>query len=55
LGLATAGGFPKHNRHHAHPNQIGRDPDIGGRAIAFSPGQIRARGELGAWLGRYQA
>jgi len=22
----------KHNRHHAHPNQIGRDPDIGGRA-----------------------
>jgi hypothetical protein len=35
--------------------QIGRDPDIGGRAISFTPGQIQARRRLGAWLGRYQA
>jgi len=55
IGLSYGWWVSKHNRHHAHPNQIGRDPDIGGRAIAFTPGQIQARHRLGAWLGRYQA
>jgi fatty acid desaturase len=34
IGLSYGWWVAKHNRHHAHPNQIGRDPDIGGRAIA---------------------
>ena len=55
IGLSYGWWVSKHNRHHAHPNQIGRDPDIGGRAIAFTPGQIQGRHRLGAWLGRYQA
>jgi len=55
IGLSYGWWVSKHNRHHAHPNQIGRDPDIGAGAIAFTPAQIRARGRLGAWLGRYQA
>src|SRR5215469_6252893 len=55
IGLSYGWWVSKHNRHHAHPNQIGRDPDIGGRAIAFTPGQIQARHRVGAWLGRYQA
>ena len=55
IGLSYGWWVSKHNRHHAHPNQIGHDPDIGGRAIAFTPGQIQARRRLGAWLGRYQA
>ena len=55
IGLSYGWWVAKHNRHHAHPNQIGRDPDIGGRAIAFTPGQIQARRRVGAWLGRYQA
>jgi len=55
IGLSYGWWVSKHNRHHAHPNQIGRDPDIGGRAIAFAPGQIQARHRFGAWLGRYQA
>ena len=55
IGLSYGWWVSKHNRHHAHPNQIGRDPDIGGRAIAFTPGQTQARHRLGAWLGRYQA
>jgi fatty acid desaturase len=53
IGLSYGWWVSKHNRHHAHPNQIGRDPDIGGRAISFTPGQIQARRRLGAWLGRY--
>ena len=55
IGLSYGWWISKHNRHHAHPNQIGRDPDIGGRAVAFTPGQIQARHRFGAWLGRYQA
>lgn len=55
IGLSYRWWVSKHNRHHAHPNQIGRDPDIGGRAISYTPGQIQARHRLGAWLGRYQA
>jgi fatty acid desaturase len=51
IGLSYRWWVSKHNRHHAHPNQIGRDPDIGGRAISYTPGQIQARHRLG----RYQA
>ena len=55
IGLSYGWWVSKHNRHHAHPNQIGRDPDIGGRAISFTPGQTQARHRVGAWLGRHQA
>lgn len=54
-GLSYGWWISKHNRHHAHPNQIGRDPDIGGRAIAFTPGQRQERHGLGGWLAGYQA
>ena len=55
IGLSFGWWTSKHNRHHAHPNQVGRDPDIGGRAIAFTPDQARARGGLGRLLAGYQA
>jgi fatty acid desaturase len=54
IGLSYGWWTSKHNRHHAHPNQVGRDPDIGGGAVAFTPEQARARG-LGSWLAGYQA
>jgi fatty acid desaturase len=55
IGLSYGWWTAKHNRHHAHPNEPGRDPDIGGRAIAFTPDQARARHGLGSWLAGYQA
>jgi fatty acid desaturase len=55
IGLSFGWWTSKHNRHHAHPNQVGRDPDIGGRAVAFTPEQARARGGLGRLLAGYQA
>ena len=55
IGLSYGWWTSKHNRHHAHPNQVGRDPDIGGRAVAFTPEQARARGAMGSWLAGYQA
>ncbi|HEY5989648.1 MAG TPA: acyl-CoA desaturase, partial [Streptosporangiaceae bacterium] len=55
IGLSYGWWISKHNRHHAHPNQVGRDPDIGGRAIAFTPDQARARRGVGPWFARRQA
>jgi len=55
IGLSYGWWISKHNRHHSHPNQAGRDPDIAGAAIAFTPGQARARHGIGKWLAGYQA
>ncbi|MGE5286682.1 MAG: fatty acid desaturase family protein [Micromonosporaceae bacterium] len=55
VGLSYGWWVSKHSRHHAHPNQVGRDPDIAGRAIAFTPRQRRERRRLGSWLAGYQA
>jgi fatty acid desaturase len=55
VGLSYRWWVSKHNRHHAHPNHVDRDPDIGGRAIAFTDSQARARTGIGAWLARRQA
>jgi fatty acid desaturase len=35
-GLSFGWWVPKHNAHHAFPNQAGRDPDIGGGLTAFA-------------------
>jgi fatty acid desaturase len=55
IGLSYGWWTDKHRRHHAHPNQLGRDPDIGGRAIALTRGQSRARRGIGSWLAGHQA
>jgi fatty acid desaturase len=34
IGLSFGWWVPKHNAHHAHPNEMGRDPDIEGAALA---------------------
>jgi fatty acid desaturase len=55
VGLSYRWWISKHNRHHAHPNQVDRDPDIGGGVIAFTDDQVRARSGVGAWFARRQA
>ncbi|MGH9047495.1 MAG: fatty acid desaturase family protein, partial [Acidimicrobiales bacterium] len=35
-GVSLGWWVPKHNAHHAHPNQLDRDPDLGTGLIAFS-------------------
>jgi fatty acid desaturase len=45
----------KHNRHHAHPNDVDRDPDVGPGAVAFTDSQARTRRGLGRWVCRWQA
>jgi fatty acid desaturase len=45
----------KHNRHHAHTNRPGRDPDVGDGALTFTPEQTLRRGRTGQRLARAQA
>jgi fatty acid desaturase len=56
IGLSFGWWVPKHNAHHAHPNEMGRDPDIGeGAARAWSDVPGNGRGPLASWLARWQA
>jgi fatty acid desaturase len=56
IGLSFGWWVPKHNAHHAHPNEIGRDPDIGeGLALASSGAPGNGPGPLASWLARWQA
>ena len=55
IGLSFGWWVHKHNAHHAHPNEVGRDPDIG----AESPCPRWTRRErarpLESWMARWQA
>jgi fatty acid desaturase len=43
VGLCYGWWVDEHNRHHAHPNHEGRDPDIGESVITFTDDQANAR------------
>jgi fatty acid desaturase len=56
IGLSYGWWIDKHNRHHANPNQVDRDPDIGAGGVVFTKAQARARrNRVGRWLARHQA
>lgn len=56
IGLSYSWWVDKHNRHHSHPNHVGRDPDVAAGGIAFTPEQVRARrSRPGRWVARHQA
>ena len=55
IGLSYGWWISKHNRHHSHPNQLGKDPDISIAVIAFTPEQARERRGLLRAMARYQA
>ncbi|MGH3259979.1 MAG: fatty acid desaturase family protein [Streptosporangiaceae bacterium] len=56
IGLSFGWWVPKHSAHHAHPNEMGRDPDIGeGVVLASSGAPGTWRGHLASWLARWQA
>jgi fatty acid desaturase len=55
MGMSRAWWLDKHNRHHAFPNQEGKDPDVMIDAIAFTPEQARRKRGLVRVLDRYQA
>ena len=55
IGLSYGWWVSKHNRHHAHPNTEGADPDIDPGALIFTASQLKdARGAV-RLIRRYQA
>jgi fatty acid desaturase len=57
IGLCYGWWVPKHSAHHARPNEVGRDPDIGDGLFTFAPAQGRgtARWKFARLLARRQA
>ncbi len=55
IGLSYGWWNDKHNRHHVHPNQEDKDPDISTGALAFSPSDSHRWGRAARILYRYQA
>ena len=55
IGLSYGWWVSKHNRHHAHPNTEGADPDITMKVLAFTAAQARASRGLPRMAFRYQA
>jgi len=45
----------KHNRHHGHPNDVARDPDVGAGILVWSPAQAATRSGLARQWVRHQA
>ncbi|MFF0370657.1 fatty acid desaturase family protein [Micromonospora sp. NPDC005087] len=54
-GISYGWWVDKHNRHHAHPNTEGMDPDISVAPLSFTTDQVRRRRGLGALFVRHQA
>ncbi|MCF3103676.1 acyl-CoA desaturase [Streptomyces roseoverticillatus] len=56
LGMSYAWWNDKHNRHHANPNHVDKDPDVGVGALVWTQRQAAQRqGRAVRWLTRNQA
>ena len=55
VGMSYGWWTTKHNRHHAHPNDVERDPDVGTGVLAWTPEQAAEKTGFGRWLVRNQA
>ncbi|MGA4838121.1 fatty acid desaturase family protein [Streptomyces sp. G45] len=55
LGMSVSWWNDKHNRHHAHPNHIDKDPDVAADVLVFTSEQAGVRVGFRRWLTRNQA
>ncbi|MFI6051302.1 fatty acid desaturase family protein [Streptomyces violascens] len=55
LGMSYAWWNDKHNRHHANPNHVDKDPDVGVGALVWTQRQAEQREGFARWLTRNQA
>lgn len=55
LGVSFGYWNDKHDRHHAHPNHDGLDPDVAEGIITWSERQHAKKTGLGLWMSRHQA
>lgn len=54
-GISFGWWLSKHNRHHAHTNRPGRDPDVAPGVLVYSAAQADERGRVGRFVARGQA
>ncbi|MFD7446562.1 acyl-CoA desaturase [Streptomyces sp. NPDC059909] len=55
LGMSQDWWNDKHNRHHANPNHVDKDPDVAPDVLVFSKDHATGRTGLRGWLTRHQA
>jgi fatty acid desaturase len=55
LGMSSAWWNDKHNRHHANPNHLDKDPDVGEGVLVWTQAQAAKRAGVNRWLTRNQA
>ncbi|MEV7091178.1 acyl-CoA desaturase [Streptomyces sp. NPDC093085] len=55
LGMSQEWWNDKHNRHHANPNHLDKDPDVAADILVFAQHQTEGRTGLRGWLTRHQA
>jgi fatty acid desaturase len=55
VGFSYLWWMDKHNRHHAHPNDEDKDPDVGPGALVFTRGQVLRSGPVAQAYYRWQA
>ncbi len=55
LGMSREWWNDKHNRHHAHPNHLDKDPDVAADVLVFAEHQTAGRTGLRGFLTRHQA
>jgi fatty acid desaturase len=55
LGMGAAWWSDKHNKHHANPNHVGKDPDVEVGALVWTRAQAVERRGFARFLTKYQA
>ncbi|MWA08861.1 fatty acid desaturase family protein [Streptomyces sp. BA2] len=55
LGMSSAWWNDKHNRHHANPNHLDKDPDVAADVLVWTSKQAKVRVGFRRWLTRNQA
>ncbi|MET9378550.1 acyl-CoA desaturase [Streptomyces sp. NPDC002992] len=55
LGMSQEWWNDKHNRHHANPNHLDKDPDVAADILVFAQAQTTGRAGFRGWLTRHQA
>ncbi|WP_418960923.1 fatty acid desaturase family protein [Streptomyces tritici] len=55
LGMSQEWWNDKHNRHHANPNHLDKDPDVAPDILVFAAHQAEGRSGWRGWLTRHQA
>ena len=55
IGMSYGWWVDKHNRHHSHPNHVGKDPDVNRNVLAWTPAQADSQRGMLRFIARHQA